>query len=402
MDELGRQVAPLFVHFAVFIARRIAVDQSAKLYFITREGVFFKTLFEQVVGHLGCPPRAAPRLLHLSRIATLLPSLHEVSTTSMQPLWRFYRCQSVRAMLASLHVDDPDLLRIARGLGLEPDEPVPSPAQDRRIANLLTNRNFRQVVEPVRRHRRSQLLAYLAQEGIRPSGGPVVLVDIGWRGTIQDNLAALLPDVPFTGLYLALQQFVNPQPSNSVKRGFIYDARNPDSRFARRMRFVRPLEMLCNSAGGSVVGFDEWDGRLAPRTIMHEAEEFVYQTWIMRFQQAVLDAIPDLVDRAMHLDDATLALEARILAWNLVWNPPPKLITPYFHLTHNEMYGNGTFIDLATMSVTASDILGGLISPTRRAALRLRLAESGWPQAIIKRDLGPFNRVALWAVRLAS
>jgi hypothetical protein len=39
-------------------------------------------------------------------------------------------------------------------------------------------------------------------------------VDIGWRGTIQDNLAHVLPEKTLFGHYLGLARVLNEQPVN--------------------------------------------------------------------------------------------------------------------------------------------------------------------------------------------
>jgi hypothetical protein len=50
-----------------------------------------------------------------------------------------------------------------------------------------------------------------------------VVADVGWRGTIQDNLCAVLPDTLVHGVYLGLFPYLNPQPVNARKSAVVFD-----------------------------------------------------------------------------------------------------------------------------------------------------------------------------------
>ena len=65
---------------------------------------------------------------------------------------------------------------------------------------------------------RALLKNYFATKGLTDDiNARICVVDVGWRGTIHDNIALLYPDIHFTGIYLGLQKFLNEQPSNTSK-----------------------------------------------------------------------------------------------------------------------------------------------------------------------------------------
>jgi hypothetical protein len=84
----------------------------------------------------------------------------------------------------------------------------------------------------------------------------VCIVDVGWRGTIHDNIALLYPNIHFTGVYLGLQKFLNDQPSNTSKFAFGPNL-NHQLEYPHFLDSVAPIEMITNSPSGSVTGYEE-------------------------------------------------------------------------------------------------------------------------------------------------
>ncbi|MBO4165064.1 hypothetical protein [Micromonospora antibiotica] len=69
--------------------------------------------------------------------------------------------------------------------------------------------------------------------------GPVVIVDTGYKGSIQEMLAAAYPDVPFTGHYVFYSAAPG-DPHGSSKRGHIFDAGTGPARGGRALRDELP------------------------------------------------------------------------------------------------------------------------------------------------------------------
>lgn len=65
--------------------------------------------------------------------------------------------------------------------------------------------------------KREELIKYFRKNGIENDGRTVFIVDIGWRGTIQDNIAYIFDKNKFIGYYLTLYNYYNVQPVNTKK-----------------------------------------------------------------------------------------------------------------------------------------------------------------------------------------
>ncbi len=102
-----------------------------------------------------------------------------------------------------------------------------------------------------------RMLGYLGKHAPIERGDTVMLVDIGYHGTIQDRIAPVLGSelgVEVTGRYLLMGDVA---PSGGSKAGFIgpdrYDERALDSLFS----YVAILEQLCTSGLASPIGYDD-------------------------------------------------------------------------------------------------------------------------------------------------
>ncbi|NNM76919.1 hydrolase [Sphingomonas sp. ID1715] len=103
-----------------------------------------------------------------------------------------------------------------------------------------------------------RLIAHLKRAGVN-EGDAVILADLGYHGSVQDKVHALLEQrmqLKVAGRYLLLRE---EQPTGLDKKGLI-DARNYDFRTIDALCDpIAVVEQLCTIAQGSVVDY-KWDG----------------------------------------------------------------------------------------------------------------------------------------------
>jgi len=191
---------------------------------------------------------------------------------------------------------------------------------------------------------RALLADYLAESGVRDGPEPVGLVDIGWRGTIQDNLARLLPHRPLHGYYLGLQGFLNPQAPNIVKRAYGPDLnRGPDH--AELFRRLPLIELLCTPAVGSPIGYRRagYRGVEVLRTDDEDHDSIPWQQAIAPFQAGVRHALPVWAEAlGIHAVDSSELRAAALGCWRRIIERPPTVIEQAsVALKHDERFGRG-------------------------------------------------------------
>lgn len=401
----GRKCSLLLVGFVACVMERAIADGVEKLYFFTREGELFIEIYRRLAEAdllgFSAPPVS---LLQVSRIATFAGSLRELSTTELMRLWNQYSIQPLQALLKSLGTEAAAFADQAAHHGLDLKQPIRYPWQDERVGAFLGDPEVRAKIESHLRAERANLLDYLKSAGLKNSLGRVGIVDIGWRGTIQDNLAHVLPSLELYGYYLGLNHFLNIQPENVHKEAFGPNLNRVETD-GRLLDFVAPLEMLCNSPYGSVVGYERGEGGVRVDRHIDEEENRIYEAYVRHFQTGVLDSVPFWADflRTHAYGSEEIKPVAMEIWAGLIQRPPPFLAQAYFQLNHNETFGMGGFSNKRRM-LTTGDVLKAFISRRHRGKLHEFLMENGWVPGLLACPEvdSTFRRVLGWFLWLLN
>ena len=391
----GVRFAPLFLGFAHFVAEQALLGGFPAVHFFTREGEFFQQLYQTLAREdvLGLPLPPA-HLLEVSRLATFAASVVRPGPDELMRIWTLYSSQSMEGLLRSFDVEPTDFVPFLQRHHLNPGEEITHPWRDTRVRRLLEDAGFLDRLAAHCREKRGLLKAYLAARGLTETTPRAALVDIGWRGTIQDNLARVLPETQLTGWYLGLHRFLNPQPANTLKRAFGPNANLPGDEPIHLLEFVSPIEMLCNSDRGSVLRYrraqpssskhsDLPEGVVAERE-HSPTEDAVFEHTTRFFQAGVLAAgVPfSRFLRCHALANAELRPFALELLASLTENPPPPLARAYFGLNHNETFGLGRY-ENKSRHLARLDAAHQLHASGDRDQFHRFLADTTWPQGFL-------------------
>jgi Tfp pilus assembly protein PilF len=392
----GVRFAPLFFGFAHFVAEQALLGGFPAVHFFTREGEFFQQLYqtlarEDVFG-LPLPPA---QLLEVSRLATFAASVTRPGADELMRIWTLYSSQSMDGLLRSFDAPPADFAPYLERHRLTLAEEITHPWRDPRVQRLLDDPGFLDRLAAHCREKRALLKAYLAARGLTETTSRAALVDIGWRGTIQDNLARVLPETHFTGWYLGLHRFLNPQAANTLKRAFGPNANLAGDEPIHLLEFVSPIEMLCNSDRGSVLRYrrgqplriehaDPSDDVVAEREC-NPTEDAVFEHTTRFFQAGILAAGRPLSRflRCHALANAELRPFALELLASLTENPPPLLARAYFGLNHNETFGLGRY-ENKSRHLARLETAQQLHAAGDRDQFNRFLAETTWPQGFLQ------------------
>jgi hypothetical protein len=381
LHRAGIRFAPIF-HGFVRHAIADALDRGAsRIHYLTREGEFFKAIHDRIA---EITPHRLPEaaLLEVSRRSTFAASLTEVNTSSLMRIWTLYSTQSMRGLLVSLNVEAESFAHDLSRHKLTLDEAVVYPWVDTRVQAFLSDPDVAGRLAASSAEQRRLLIRYCEGHGISAGSGSVALVDIGWRGTIQDNLAHLLPSVSFSGSYLGLLRFLNPQLPTVRKIAFGPDENDIGTGSSHLLRFVTPYEMLTNSDSGSVIGYEEQRGAVRAARRRHEGEDAVYRDYTEAFQQGVLAATPAL--EAMPEGSPQARRQRALDLWSeLAFNPPRSIAKAYLDLHHDESFGLGRSVSKAAASPLPL-ITRATVDVAAREKLEQHLDSTTWPAAVVK------------------
>ena len=285
---------------------RVLIEQGVEqLFFLSREGQPLMRMFEmyreRVGGHI------ASHYLEVSRRSTLLPSLAPLAEENFETLFRQYRRISLLEFLSSLGLEA-QTWSIARALGL------PNGAEDRReedfptsptFAALKALQQFQDLYESERVARRSAFIEYLSELSGGTPPARLVIVDVGWKGTIQGNLFALLcrnVDTPvraLTGYYVGLVA-EGAAGLNNDKYGLLFSSvKTPSPKFRVFSENRALFEVVLAADHGSIVSYETTaDSRAQPirgefeEGEMLAAEVFPVQRQLFEHFERLVAAMP--------------------------------------------------------------------------------------------------------------
>lgn len=368
-EQAGWIGSVAFAAFADWVVSRVEREQVDHTFALSREGPLIAATVKAFSGdHVD--------VLEVSRLSTLLASLPDFSVPSMMRMWERFPSQSPTSMLAGLGLSADELAEPLRRHDLDPNETIHEPWTDRRVLAFLDDGGFLQTAGVTRECRRSLLLSYLDEMGYR-SCRSVALVDIGWRGSIQDALARLVPTTRSTGLLLALRPANLPQYENTTKSGFLAGVDDGGRLFGQELRLAaNPLEMLCTAPGGSATSYAAQGGTVAVVRSPVADEEEILGSEIKRFQAAVVEGVDLVAERIKTHSPAERRLHASLALKAILFDPHPEIVEVFERYRLDPSIGGEGDSSMPSRGLLG---LGG------RQALKRSLQDHGWPHALLKR-----------------
>ncbi|HQR78606.1 MAG TPA: hypothetical protein PLT68_00135 [Actinomycetota bacterium] len=370
-ERAGQRTAPLAV---VHVARAIEEAYTrglGRVHYVSREGIFSSAVHE-IVEPVLRPPGVRPvEAVHLalSRRATFGASLSAPFRMSLQRMWSMYARQSVRAMLTSIGLDPAEFAPEVEAAGLSMDEVVADARRDGRVERLLADPAVEARIEAHVLSARSLLRRYVLSR--TDLDQPFLLADIGWRGTIQDNLVRALGIRESIGVYLGLFPFLNAQPPGASKIGVAFDANTGED-----FDFADPpgvLERPWTPDVASTIGFAELDGQVVPR---HDKESGHVSPGIAAFQRGSLSAARTVAEWMAGFGFTAATLHEQAGRWaRTVWEDPPEgLADIWFASDHDDSFGALNVTSFGKDAPGPQWLQGSLYEHVRRGA-----RSSGWP-----------------------
>jgi len=237
--------------------RQLREQGACEVSFLAREGHFLKELFDVYQRIVVPVPEHVPsRYLLVSRRALYSPSLPEGENT-FRFLREHYPEISVPGFMNSLGIDE------VCETDLEGAADTACPAT---VDSLVRSTEFQSRFAHHRRNQRALVEQYL-EPAISASNGHLHIVDVGWKGSMQDFLERILsPSSDISGWYLGLNRRTSAVGSmDTRKHGLIFDTGPPTSRFFNVFAHFKSLyETLLNADHASVVRYSLTNGAVEP------------------------------------------------------------------------------------------------------------------------------------------
>lgn len=343
-SDLFPELAISLFYFIQQLHKTLAEQGVEIVYFLSREGQPLKRMFDTYRERVG--GRITSHYLEVSRRSTLLPSLGPLAEETFETLFRQYRRISLLEFLSSLGLEQ-QTKRIADALGLSDN------AEHRREDDFPTSGTFRglkvltefqNLYEAERLARRRAFIDYIKELSGGKLPSRLVIVDVGWKGTIQDNIFSLLcrdNDTPVravTGYYVGLVA-EGAAGLNNDKHGLLFSSVHAHSPKFHVFNENRALfEVVLAADHGSIVSYEVTANGKA-RPIRGEFEEGeMLATSVFPIQRRINQGFEQIV----HSMDEKYSMSFEKAVQNhtrMVFNPTIAERTWFSSVFHVENYG---------------------------------------------------------------
>jgi FMN phosphatase YigB (HAD superfamily) len=259
--------APLFVGYALWLARQARRLELDRLCFVARDGEVMLEVARPVLAALGVDTDL--RYLYGSRQAWQIPAAGASGTYVPGRLMYIDGQQrSARELLTRVRLDPAEAHALTGDARFAPgaaDVPLDGDGQAAVVA-LLERPPLAGRLQDGSDEQRGLLLEYLAQEGVT-GAGRVGMVDIGWLGwmgrALETCVDAAGEEPPAAWLYLGLLEGARAAAGPALaarQRGFLFDLDRGEGLPHRLYNVHNLLEALCQATHGRTVGYRRRDG----------------------------------------------------------------------------------------------------------------------------------------------
>lgn len=249
-----------FIHKLFLQAVR---DRHDTLFFCSKEGELLRELFVRYQEIRFGRQVIASRYLLVSRKATYICSCRELDSENFSRLFVHYRDLSLLEFLQSLNFSEVEALTLCEKLQLEPRIRHHNLESHGDFQALIQAPFFRSSYETHRLNQRENFLYYLNSYGKDFCKEGLTLVDVGWKGSIQNNIFFTFNrQVKVRGYYLGL---LSPTElhENNEKTGILFADVPAHSPFIHVFNNNRSLfEMVLGASHGSADGYfsqNQWE-----------------------------------------------------------------------------------------------------------------------------------------------
>lgn len=349
-----------FMSYIRAVSRYCRDHQIDQIYFLSREGLFFKRLHEA----MGCPGPTA-RYLCVSRTSLFMLTVEALDETSVDRMLDLFQHHShladvsIGQFLYVLKIENRAAARIVRSLGHDVHRVMPLKEHRAEIKAVLLDDRMRRLFARRRSRYLEAFMNYLRALNLTEHRR-VLLCDMGWSGSMQTYLSGILKqqgcDVQLHGFYFGYDKTIDARKHARaaepvVKTGyFTYDG-DPSRLRERGIINNLSLELLASAGHGTVVGYRNRRGGAEPVFEHYPEEIWQYNRVIYPLQSMILD----YAARYHEVFDALHGLyqDEEVYAYNadkmhaLIHQPGPEFRRLVAFVFYDDFYGKSMRIPWA-------------------------------------------------------
>ena len=263
-----------FYFFTERLYERARRDGRKNLFFLAREGLYLKKLFDEYqVLNQGLPgDKIQTHYLKASRQSAMLVALKPLNEEAFAPLLKRYKHMSLAHFLDFLLFPEKVKDEIVAAEGIDQEQMISHFLKSEVMVKLRNNEQFKKQYEINRHEQKKAFTNYFAAFDATIENEGIALVDVGWGGTMQENIYHFFEEkIPVTGYYMGLKEIYDIQPD--TKRYGLNFSIYPHYEYTDHILMANGnlYEQLLGASHGTTLGYK--DDLASPTIEFHEENE---------------------------------------------------------------------------------------------------------------------------------
>ena len=333
-----------FYSFIKSLHDKLVLNNYNEVFFLSREGEFLKKLFDLYNEKYGCKVIKS-NYLYVSRKATYLPSLEEISAEDFSYLLNQYNEISSYEFLSSLNFSKEEINIINKDLKIDLNKKIPKFNKSVEFISIKENEKFKSLFEEKRISQNKLFKKYIKSF---TESKNIAVVDIGWNGSIQDNIQNILgSSYNVYGYYFGLKLRSKKYAGN--KEGLVFSNYPVDNDKVKLYDENRTIfEYLCGASHGSANYYYEKNNKVLVDLYEKTEEKTNYNKIIKPLQEKMIKTFIKLCDLLINNDYDTndYNLYTNNLIFNMFYKPNKSQVNFFLKIKHYENFGIFTFADI--------------------------------------------------------
>jgi predicted HAD superfamily phosphohydrolase YqeG len=245
-------------HFIRKLFEALRVDGVQDVFFLSREGEFLKALFVLYQERFFGQEIIRSHYLLVSRKSSYVASLDSLKNEKFEKLFNQYSHISPRDFLLSLNFTEYQSRKICAVVNIDYTTKIFNFAESSEYRTLRNNSVFQELYEQFRVEQRNNFTRYLMSFGVDFTQERLNIVDVGWKGSMQDNIFRILNEnIEIAGYYIGLLGGgMSSETPLMQKTGILFSCLPKDEQFFSVYNNNRALfEMMLGASHGSAEGY---------------------------------------------------------------------------------------------------------------------------------------------------
>ena len=291
-------------------------DGLDEVFFLSREGEYLKKLFDDFNDKI-CGKKIKSHYILVSRKSTYLPSLNKLEDEDFGVLLFQYINSSIKEFLGSLnftkeeidkvlasyqedlknfkksnlkHFDKEALEEMRKG---NFEHKVVYLYKSELLQVLKENKDFKTIYENNRKSQKDLFKKYIKQYTDKKK---ICVVDVGWNGSIQDNIQNILGEEYQVSGYLYGLVSRDPDKCKN-KKGLIFsNVPTPTNNFELYGENRTIYEIILGASHGSANKYKEEDSKVIVTTFEKEEEKSIYKNVVSKIQDSMFEIFNKMED----------------------------------------------------------------------------------------------------------